>query len=162
MLPQLAEILQHALNFTRYAASPFVLNTRPDSIRQWLHALRDHLATLIAKVDLAIAAVSHLPDGDDWSEEERVLSHDWVRRNYPNETAATQAALRMAWRDGQRLRAAHPDIPRLSDGSEFERLTLVALRQLVAIADHNEDWGKSAESYIQALPTTRGNTLTRS
>ena len=48
MLPQLAEILQDALNFTRYAASPFVLNTRPDSIRQWLHALRDHLATLIA------------------------------------------------------------------------------------------------------------------
>ncbi|TCG02014.1 hypothetical protein BZM27_54285 [Paraburkholderia steynii] len=103
MSPQLAEILQDALNFTRYVASPFVLNGRPDSIRLWLDAQREQRACLIAKVDRAMEAVALFPEGDTWTDEERVLSHEWVRRHYPNETASTQAALRMAWRDDQRL-----------------------------------------------------------
>jgi hypothetical protein len=98
MSPQLAETLQDALNFTRYAASPFVLNGRPDSIRLWLGVVREQLACLIAKVDRATDAGAVYPEGDAWSDEERVLSHEWVRRHYPNETASTQAALRMAWR----------------------------------------------------------------
>jgi hypothetical protein len=146
MLPQLAEILQDALNFTRYAASPFILSSRPDSVRLWLHALREQLATLLSKVDRAIAAaVSHPPEGDEWTDEERLLSHDWVKRHYPNESAVTQAALRMAWRDGQRLRSAHPDLPRESTGAEFERLTLEALRKLILSDDKNAEWGKSVQ-----------------
>ncbi|BCF95180.1 hypothetical protein [Paraburkholderia largidicola] len=156
MSPQLAEILQDTLNFTRYAASPFVLNARPDSISLWLEALREQLACLIAKVDRAIEAVSHLPDGDTWTDEERVLSHEWVRRHYPNETASTQAALRLAWRDGQRLRTAHPDSPRISSGTQFERLTLEALRKLVLSDDKNAEWTRSVHEFLQALPAGRG------
>ncbi|MDQ7979967.1 hypothetical protein QYH69_22250 [Paraburkholderia sp. SARCC-3016] len=152
MSPQLAEILQDALNFTRYAASPFVLNGRPDSIRLWLGVLREQLACLIAKVDRATDAVALSPEGDAWTDEERVLSHEWVRRHYPNETASTQAALRMAWRDGQRLRSAHPDSPRASAGTQFERLTLEALRKLVASDDKNSEWSRSAHEFLQALP----------
>ncbi len=156
MSPQLAEILQDALNFTRYAASPFVLNARPDSIKLWLDTLREQLACLIAKVDRAIEALSHLPDGDTWTDEERVLSHEWVKRHYPNETATTQAALRLAWRDGQRLRNAHPDSPRVSTGTQFERLTLEALRKLVVSDDKNAEWTRSVQEFLQALPAGRG------
>lgn len=155
MSPQLAEILQDALNFTRYAASPFVLNSRPDSIRLWLSALREQLACLIAKVDLVIEGASHLPDGDTWTDEERVLSHEWVRRHYPSETASTQAALRLAWRDGQRLRNAHPDSPRASSGTQFERLTLEALGKLLPADDKNAGWTRSAQQFLQALPAGR-------
>jgi hypothetical protein len=156
MSPQLAEILQDVLNFTRYAASPFVLNARPASVRLWLDALKEQLACLIAKVDRTIDAVSLLPDGDTWTDEERVLSHEWVRRHYPNETASTQAALRMAWRDGQRLRSAHPDSPRASEGTQFERLTLEALRNLVVSNDKNAEWNRSVHEFLQALPGRRG------
>ncbi|MEM5440482.1 hypothetical protein [Paraburkholderia diazotrophica] len=156
MSPQLAEILQDALNFTRYAASPFILNGRPDSIRLWLDALREQLSCLIAKVDRAMDAVALRPEGDTWTDEERILSHEWVRRHYPNETASTQAALRMAWRDGQRLRSAHPDSPRASAGTQFERLTLEALRALVPSDDKNSEWCRSAHELLQALPAGRG------
>jgi hypothetical protein len=124
MLPQLAQILQDTLNFTRYAASPFVLNGRPDSIRQWLSTLREQLVAVVAKVDHAITALGAASERTDadWTDEERVLSHQWVTRFYPNEPEAVQVALREAWRDGQRMRSAHPDTPPGSGGRELNGL----------------------------------------
>jgi hypothetical protein len=45
----------------------------------------------------------------EWTDEERVLSLEWIARNYPNESVQVQEALRKAWRDGQRQRTLRPD-----------------------------------------------------
>ncbi len=110
MLPHLAEILQDTLNLTRYASSPFVLNGRPDSIRQWLETLRERLTTLVDKTDGALSSLDRTASGafTDWTDEERVLSLEWIARNYPNESVPVQEALRKAWRDGQRQSASRP------------------------------------------------------
>ncbi|MEZ0606280.1 hypothetical protein ACAX43_29755 [Paraburkholderia sp. IW21] len=106
MLPQLTEILQDLLNVTRYAAAPFVLNGRPDSVRQWLEVLRDRLVALTEKTTAALTSFEHddAVDCAGWTDEERILSSAWVTKNYPSESNEVQAALRRAWRDGQRLR----------------------------------------------------------
>jgi len=157
MLPQLAQILQDTLNFTRYAASPFVLNGRPDSIRQWLCTLREQPVAVVEKVDHAITALGAAsePTDADWTDEERVLSHQWVTRFYPNEPAAVQVALRTAWRDGQRMRSAHPDTPPGSAGREFERLALLALRKLVPYDARNRGWEHAVQDYIDGIPAVR-------
>ena len=112
LLPQLAQILQETLNLTRYASSPFVLGGRPDSIRQWLAVLREQLVALAAKIDAASANLERAGKDDDWTDTEQVLSLEWITRNYPNESAAVQAALRRAWRDGQRhITQASPPAP---------------------------------------------------
>ncbi|BCZ85524.1 hypothetical protein PTKU64_91990 (plasmid) [Paraburkholderia terrae] len=159
MLPQLAQILQDTLNFTRYAASPFVLNGRPDSIRQWLCTLREQLVAVVEKVDSAMTALGNASERDDadWTDEERVLSQQWVTRCYPNEPAVVQRALREAWRDGQRMRAAHPDSPPGGGGREFERLALLALRKLVPYDARNRGWDHAVQDYIDGIPVVRPN-----
>jgi hypothetical protein len=102
---QISQLLQDILNLTRYAASPFILSGRPDSVRQWLSVLQERLSAIQLRVDNALASFERTRDGeDDWTDEERVLSDEWVRGNYPTESESVRAALRKAWVDGQRLR----------------------------------------------------------
>ncbi|WP_225031123.1 hypothetical protein [Paraburkholderia sp. XV] len=157
MLPQLAQILQDTLNFTRYAASPFILNGRPDSTRKWLFTLREQLVAVVEKIDEALKALDNSIERSDadWTDEERVLSHQWVTHRYPNEPVAVQHALREAWRDGQRMRAAHPDTPPDSGGREFERLALLALRKLVPYDARNRGWEKAVQDYVDGIPVVR-------
>jgi hypothetical protein len=106
-MQQISQILQDILNLTCYASSPFVLNGRPDSVRRWLLVLREHLSAIRLRVDSALSSFEEPRTGEDndWTDEERVLSNEWVLRNYPNESESIRAALRKAWCDGQRLRA---------------------------------------------------------
>ncbi|SIT48738.1 conserved hypothetical protein [Paraburkholderia ribeironis] len=106
-MQQISQILQDILNLTRYAAAPFILTGRPDSVRQWLSVLQERLSAIRLLVDNALASFEQARDGetDDWTDEERVLSDEWVLRKYPNEPESVRAALRKAWVDGQRLRA---------------------------------------------------------
>ncbi|MEX3791083.1 hypothetical protein [Paraburkholderia sp. BR14374] len=104
-MQQISQILQDILNLTRYATSPFVLNGRPDSVRQWLLALQEHLNAVRLRVDNALASLDESKVGElgDWTDEERILSNEWVLRHYPNESENIRTALRKAWCDGQRL-----------------------------------------------------------
>ncbi|APA90632.1 hypothetical protein BJG93_33030 (plasmid) [Paraburkholderia sprentiae WSM5005] len=104
---QISEVIQDILNLTRYAASPFVLTGRRDSVRQWLIVLQERLGAIRLRVDNALASFEEQRDGDgnDWTDDERLLSNEWVQLNFPNEPETIRAALRKAWVDGQRLRA---------------------------------------------------------
>ncbi|MGF6439590.1 hypothetical protein [Paraburkholderia youngii] len=104
-MQQISQILQDILNLTRYATSPFILNGRPDSVRQWLLALQEHLNAVRLRIDNALASLDESKVGelDDWTDEERILSNEWVLRHYPNESENIRTALRKAWCDGQRL-----------------------------------------------------------
>ncbi|ADG20997.1 hypothetical protein [Paraburkholderia atlantica] len=105
-MQQISQVVQDILNLTRYAASPFVLTGRPDSVRQWLSVLQERLNAILQRVDIALASFEETRDveDNDWTDEERVLSSEWVQRNFPNESDSVRAALRKAWVDGQRLR----------------------------------------------------------
>lgn len=157
MLPQLAEILQDTLNFTRYAAAPFVLNGRPDSVRQWLEALRDRLTALTEKTTAALASLDRegADDCAGWTDEERILSRDWVTRNYPNESNEVQAALQKAWRDGQRLRVQRPDGAQATTDGQFQRLALTALLSLVPHDERNRGWCYAVDDFLKGLALVR-------
>lgn len=159
MLPQLAEILQDTLNFTRYAAAPFVLNGRPDSVRQWLKTLRERLAALTEKTTAALTSLDR-DDADDcagWTDEERILSNDWVIKNYPNEPNEVQAALRKAWRDGQRLRVRRPDDAHTSTDEQFQRLAVTALLSLAPRDERNREWCYAAGDFLKGLAPVRSH-----
>ncbi|WP_063829654.1 hypothetical protein [Paraburkholderia dilworthii] len=147
MLPQIAQILQDTLNFTRYAAAPFVVTGRPDSVRQWLHALRERLTALTARVDSAIDALSSDEcTTNEWTDEETVQSHQWVRHHYPNESDKVQYALRAAWRDGQRQLAARSE-PRFTGRERhLEGPALIALLEVVDESLGHADTGDRYES----------------
>ncbi|MEX3901428.1 hypothetical protein [Paraburkholderia sp. BR10954] len=103
-MQQISQVVQDILNLTRYAASPFVLTGRPDSVRQWLSVLQERLNAILQRVDNALASFEETREGEnDWTDQERVLSSEWVQRNFPNEADSVRAALRKAWVDGQRL-----------------------------------------------------------
>ncbi|MFM0616123.1 hypothetical protein PQR37_18840 [Paraburkholderia nemoris] len=157
MLPQLAEILQDTLNLTRYAAAPFVLNGRPDSVRQWFETLRDRLTALTAKTTAALASLDRAgaDDCEGWTSDERILSHNWVTKNYPNESDEMQAALRKAWRDGQRLRVQRPDGAPATTDEQFQRLALAALRSLAPRDERNREWCYAADDFLKGLAPVR-------
>jgi hypothetical protein len=73
---------------------------------------------LAAKTDGALSLLDRTATGNftGWTDEERVLSMEWVARNYPNESTAVKEALQQAWREGQRQPASRPDGSQDADG----------------------------------------------
>src|SRR5258708_26346715 len=94
-------ILRESLNIARYAATPIIVEDRPQVDPAWLNGLRARLIGLLARVDAEIAGDPHAASPcDSWSDDERRLSGLSLHRTHPDLPSDAVIELGDAWKDG--------------------------------------------------------------